>query len=183
MTEVKPPDGKSASKAETKRPDADATNKPVAAESPAAEAVKKVAPLLSSEIWARESGVKFNTWEVCPLAGTPPEALLTPEFWGNVSAKMKLGDTILALPRDGAWYGEFLVWDAGQNWAHVSGKGHAVRPEFGPVPGVNSDFIIGNDPVDGVVVRRKDGTKVRGNFTNHEDARRWIMDHQRALRK
>lgn len=161
-------------------------DEPKAAAAAAIEAPKEVvaAPLLPNRIWARESGIKFNTWEVVPQPGVGPEQLLKPEFWGNVSAKMRAGDTILVLAGDSSWYAEFLIWDAGQNWAHVAPKGKLERPELPPVPGVNGEFEIGHDPIDGVVVKRKaDGSKVRGNFPNAEDARRWIMDHQRALRK
>ena len=65
----------------------------------------------------------FNTHEVVPDAGTPKDNLLRPEFWGNVSQKFKPGDTIIAYPRDGAWYAELLVWDAGQNWRERLAEG------------------------------------------------------------
>jgi hypothetical protein len=147
------------------------------------EARAPIAALLASEIKARESGVYFNTWEVVPRAGTPIEDLERPEFWGNVSQNMRQGDTLLVLPRDGQWYAELLVWDAGQNWAHVSLKGVTERPAFEQIAGVASDFVIGRDPIDGIVIKRAStGAKVKGNFPSHEDARKWILDHQRALR-
>jgi len=144
---------------------------------------KPVEALLNQEIWARESGIKFNTWEVVPKAGTPIENLLRKEYWCNVAQRMKGGDTVIVYPRDGAYYAELIVWDAGQNWANVTAKGYMPRPEFEAVAGVASDFEIASDPIDGIVVKRKStGAKVKGNFPNHADAQRWIMDHQRALR-
>jgi hypothetical protein len=174
------------------KPDKPEAPKPVPAAEPSAvkeiladvaEQISPIAALLASSCKARESGVYFNVWEVVPERATPRDNLLRREFWANVSQKFKPGDTIIAFPRDGAWYAEFIVWDAGQNWADVSPKGGMDRPEFGAVAGVADDFRIGNDPIDGVVItRRSTGAKVKGNFANHEEARRWLLDHQKALR-
>src|SRR5438128_1831922 len=86
------------------------------------ENAKPFSPLLASSWKARESGIYFNTHEVVPDIGTPFEHLGRAEYWSNVSQKFRPGDTILAYPRDGAWYVELIVWDAGQNWAHVTAK-------------------------------------------------------------
>jgi hypothetical protein len=94
---------------------------------------------------------------------------------------MKMGDTLLVVPRDGTWYAQLVVWDAGQNWAHVSG-GIIDRPSFEATPGVESEFDIVSDPVDGVCIKRKGGGILKKNLPNHEDARRWLIDHQKALR-
>ncbi len=153
---------------------------------PVAEPVKEAAPiaaLLASEIKARESGVHFNTWEVVPKAGTPIENLLRPEFWGNVSQRLRPGDTLIVFPRDCVWYAELLCWDAGQNWAHVEIVMAKQRPQFQSVAGVAEDFEIARDPIDGWVVKRKyTGAKMKGNLASHEDARKWLLEHQKALR-
>lgn len=146
------------------------------------DAKPRLVALLQSEIWVRENGVKLNTWEAVVPAGTPFESVLEHAFWANVSRRMKMGDKIIVLPRDGAWYAELLVWDAGQNWAHVAGA-MVERPEFKTVAGVDEQFEIVTDPVDGVIIRRKDTRAViKRNLPNHEDARRWLLEHQQALR-
>lgn len=150
---------------------------------PVDEKREPIAALLASSCKARESGVYFNVWEVVPDARTPRDNLVRREFWANVSQKFKAGDTIIAFPRDGAWYAELLVWDAGQNWADVSPKGGMDRPDFDAVAGVVDDFKIGNDPIDGVIVTRKStGQRLKANFASHEEARRWLIDYQKALR-
>ena len=155
-----------------------------AAAATAPAGVKPIAPLLASEIWARETGVKFNTWEVVPQAKTPVENVLRRDFWNNVAQRMKPGDKVIVYPRDGAYYAELIVWDAGQNWADVEPVIARPRPQLAAAPGIVSDFEIGTDPIDGVVVKRKsDGSKVRGNFANHEDARRWLIEYQQSLRR
>lgn len=143
---------------------------------------RSFAPLLESACWPREAGVRLNIFEIVPPAATPLTWLLQPAFWSNVARRFTPGSTIVAYPRDGAWYAELIVWDAGQNWAHVSLKGASERPQFSAAPGVDEQFEIRRDPIDGyVVLRRSTGEKLRGNFTNAEEARRWIIEHQRTL--
>lgn len=156
--------------------------KPVAA----AKAEKPEGPisaLLSNQWKARESGVYFSTHEVVPNAGTPLEHLTKQAFWANVAAKMRPGDTVIAFPRDGAWYAELVVWARGPNWAQLSIKFSEQRPQFTAGVGVASDLEVAEDPLEGIVVRRaSSGVKVKGPFPNHADASNWIKDNQRALR-
>src|SRR4051812_16528142 len=70
------------------------------------DAKPRLVALLASEIWVRENGVKLNTWEAIVPAGTPFESVLEHAFWANVSRRMKMGDKIIVLPRDGSWYAE-----------------------------------------------------------------------------
>lgn len=159
-----------------------------AAVKPAAEDVPKpaspIVSLLANQWKARESGVYFNTHEIVANAGTPIEHLSRPEFWCNVAAKFRPGDTVFAYPRDGAWAAELIVWEAGQNFAHVSFKWAAAKPQFASAPGVDNDFEIFLDPLKGWAVRRRSNQAfVKGDFPNAEDARRWTIEHQRVLKR
>ena len=157
--------------------------KPAPAPSAPVQQPLKVAPLGIGSWRPRESGVFFNAHEIVPDAGVPFEAVLERGFWANISQKLRPGDTLLVFPRDARWYAELLVWDAGQNWAHVTAKGMAQRPEFQALEGVANDFEIARDPIDGFTVKRRStGAKVRGNFPNHAEAQKWILEHQQALR-
>jgi hypothetical protein len=148
------------------------------------EALPPISALLASEIWARDGGVRFNTWEAVPREGTPLENALRPEFWAHVARRLKPGSTILVYPADGAWYAELIVWDAGQNWARVSHKIQPLqRPAFMPAPGVSDDFEVRYHPSKAwQVVRRATNQVLKENFPNAADARNWIVDHQKALR-
>lgn len=165
-------------------PDAPAADKANEIKTAMREALPPISALLASACKARESGIYFNSWEVVPDADTPIENLERREFWANVSQKMRPGDTIIALARNCSWYAELVVFDAGQNWANVVFKFKIDRPDFtASAPGVDDDFDIMRDPIEGYVIKRKSsGVKVKGNFPNAEDARRWIRDHQRTLR-
>lgn len=158
--------------------------KPAAKTAPADAKKANAGPLLAAQIWAREAGVKFNTWEAVPDAGVDAAQILRAEFWANVSQRMKPGDTLIVYPRDGGFYVELLVWDCGMNWATVQPKFEPmIRPELASAPGVAMDFDVRRDPIDGfVAVRKSNGQKLKGGFASAEDARKWFLDHQKALR-
>lgn len=176
MTETNTASAPAAAAAKPAEPKQNAA--PVAAKKPNA------GPLLAAQIWAREAGVKFNTWEAVPDAGVDAAQILRSEFWANVSQRMKPGDTLIVYPRDGGFYVELLVWDCGMNWATVQPKFEPmIRPELASAPGVAIDFDVRRDPIDGfVAIRKSDGKKLKGGFASAEDARKWFLDHQKALR-
>lgn len=60
-----------------------------------------------------------NIWYVTPEFGTPVEALLEPQFWAHVSAKMKPRDRIEVDAEDGSYFLELRVEDAGRLFAKV----------------------------------------------------------------
>lgn len=60
-----------------------------------------------------------NIWYVTPEYGTPVEALLEPQFWAHVSAKMKPRDRIEVDAEDGSYFVELRVEDAGRLFAKV----------------------------------------------------------------
>ena len=72
----------------------------------------------------------------------------------------------------------------GRTGANVSPKGFIERPEFGSAPGLLDDFDVRRDPIEGYqAVRKSTGQKLKGGFANAEDARRWFLDNQRALKR
>jgi hypothetical protein len=60
-----------------------------------------------------------NVWYVTPEYGTPVEALLEPQFWAHVSAKMRPRDRIEVDAEDGSYFVELRVEDAGRLFAKV----------------------------------------------------------------
>lgn len=150
-----------------------------------ADAPAAVQPLPRDRWRARESGVMWNEHEVNPFAGVAFEALLAPEFWANIAAKMRPGDTIIAMPDDGAWRGAFLVWQVGHNFAQVTQLWRQERPEFGPAPGATAEeFEVGfaGPTLKYRVVRKKDQRELKSGFETPDAANRWIADYRKAMR-
>ena len=48
---------------------------------------------------------------------TTPEDLLAPEYWAHISAQLRPRDRIEAWANDGSWMAEYVVLEAGRNWA------------------------------------------------------------------
>src|SRR5690349_11175288 len=114
-------------------------SKAAAAANAADDKLPRFAPLLRHRWRARESGVLWNEHEIVPEAGTPLERVLERDYWANIAAKMRAGDTLIVMPDDAAWRAELLVWDVGHNYALVSPLWHAKRPEFEKTPGGSED--------------------------------------------
>lgn len=147
--------------------------------------LEPISALLVNDMFVRESGVRFNTWEAIPPAGTKVEHLKRPDFWANVARKLKPGSVVIVWPADGQYYAEMLVWDAGQNWARLDFKpGFPMqRPSFDAVAGEVDKFDVRYHPSKGWQVVERDTNRVlKEHMPNAEEARRWKMEYMRVLR-
>lgn len=50
---------------------------------------------------------------------TTPQDLLEPSYWAHMSAQFKPRDRIEAWANDGTWMAEYVVLEAGRNWAKL----------------------------------------------------------------
>lgn len=69
----------------------------------------------------RFKGVEFMRSEYLCTAhpNTTPEDLLAPEYWAHISAQLRPRDRIEAWANDGSWMAEYVVLEAGRNWARL----------------------------------------------------------------
>jgi hypothetical protein len=145
----------------------------------------RFAPLLRHRWRARESGVLWNEHEIVPEAGTPFERVLEADYWANIAAKMRAGDTLIVMPDDGAWRAELLVWDVGHNYAQVSQVWKAERPQFAAAPGLSEDdFEVSfAGPIKKWrVIRKSDRAELKDGLPTRPSAEGWRDDHRKALR-
>jgi hypothetical protein len=61
-----------------------------------------------------------QNWTVTVEAGTTIEDILKPEFFSNISSKMRPYDHMRVRTDAGEWYGEFLVLSCGRVWAKLA---------------------------------------------------------------
>lgn len=66
-----------------------------------------------------EAEFKRTTWVMTAFEATDPKDLLKPEYWAHVSSKMRAWDRVEVRADDGTWYAEYLVLEAGRNWARM----------------------------------------------------------------
>jgi len=133
----------------------------------------------------KQSDVVRNQWHAEPEYGTPMEALLKPEYWAHVSAKLRRGDRIYALAEDNLYHAGLLVIEAGRLFAKV------VK-----IPGecfeIESTQILNIDLPEGYDVKYRGlkknwcvlrGTDVLKDGLSKTEAEAWVIDHLKLKKK
>ena len=69
-----------------------------------------------------------SVWMVTPPNGTTRDTMLPPIFWAHVARKLRPMAMIWACPKDGTWYGQYLVLYADEHQAKVNGLRLAGPP-------------------------------------------------------
>ncbi len=118
--------------------------------------------------------------------GTQPDDLLAPEFWRQHGQVMQPLSKVRAYEETGAWYGEFLIVDAGRTFAKLATL--SVRKlgaiERDEIP--RGFSIRWRGPhIKYQVVRMSDNEIIRGangdGFRTKPEAEAWLADHLGAL--
>lgn len=122
-----------------------------------------------------------NTWHAKPEFETPMDAMLDPAYWAHVSAKLRRGDIINALPDDNSYFAQFLVVDVGKLYAKVVKTPMCF--EIKPAQMLNVEVPKGYEvkfrgPRKWSVLR---GTDVLKEDMEKSDAERWLSDHVKAM--
>lgn len=130
-----------------------------------------------------ESAQVFNT--VTPPVGTTREDMLQPIFWSHVASRLRPMTEIRAMPKDGAWYGLYLVLYADRTQAKVKELGFwPVAEQAESVP-ETQDYEVKwiSPPCKFGVIRKADREPVKDGFASKEDATRWLIQYARTTAK
>jgi hypothetical protein len=122
-------------------------------------------------------------------AGVHPHALLKPDFWTHVAAKLRSGDRIEVTAEDLSYFAELMVLQADRTWAKVSML--RLHELTGEDPTADDMRTIGSEyriqfkgpAKKHCVFRVKDGQLVAEGIAMKGDAERWIAEHVQALAK
>lgn len=114
---------------------------------------------------------------VTPPVGTTREDMLTPSFWTHVARRMKPMSEVRAMPRDGNWYGVYLVIYADQSHARVKELSFHVLDSVAD-PGAEADpyYVSWISPAPNVqfgVRRKSDKHIMEKGFRTRELALEW----------
>lgn len=125
-----------------------------------------------------------NVWYVTPEHGTPVEALLEPQFWAHVSAKMKPRDRIEVDAEDGSYFIELRVEDAGRLYAKVV---VLRRVDFSPAEvtaeseTVEYKVMWAGPHAKWRIVRAKDKGLVKDGLETRTAAEQYLVSHAKAM--
>ena len=119
---------------------------------------------------------------VTPPVGTSREDMLKPIFWSHVARRMRALSEIRAMPKDGRWYGVYLVLYADQSQAQVKELSfHDL--DMVKESEVSSDpylvkFI--SPPVRYGVIRKADNHVMKDKFQTRGEAEEWKNQNMKA---
>jgi hypothetical protein len=124
-----------------------------------------------------------NTFRCRPLAETPIENVLAPEYWAHTATKVRSGDTITVLPEDRSYFAELLVLDCGRTWAkvHLLRK-HDLKPISRPEVKMDGYTVKWRGPAAKYsVIRDNDKTVLSENHATKEAAMGWLSEHLKVV--
>ena len=128
-----------------------------------------------------------TNWTVRVKAGTPYEALSTPEYWLDLTASLPVipYDTINAVWADNSMWAQVLVVDCDRSWGAKVVELRKIdfdKSEAKPVevpPGYLIEWRGMSDKH--VIVRKSDGAVIRNGIKRREDAVIALMEHLKTV--
>lgn len=132
-----------------------------------------------------KSGFVTNEWVADPESKTPFDAVLEPQYWAHVSAKMRPYDEVIVRAEDGSYYARLLVQDAGRLFAKVAviEKYDLTAVEVGGLDAVPSGHEIkfAGPHAKWRVVRLSDRAPLKDKFETKGQAQQWLVEHLKGL--
>ena len=112
---------------------------------------------------------------VTPAVGTTREDMLKPVYWTHVARRLKALSEIRAMPKDGKWYGIYLVLYADQSQAKLKELAFYDLEKM-EAPDSDSDpYIVKfiSPPVRYGIIRKSDNHVMKDKFQTKEEAMGW----------
>lgn len=133
----------------------------------------------------KQAEYERRVWDVVPEANTPFEALIEPQYWAHVSAKMRPWDHIEVRSEDGSYFAELLVQDAGRLFAKVAVlRKHDLRAiDVGEADAVSTGHEIkhAGPYAKWRVIRLADKSMLKDKFETKGAAQSWLAEHLKGL--
>jgi hypothetical protein len=160
----------------------------VAASSNTVAKLVPTAQKIAEERFFEVAQYRQNEWFLRARRTFSFEDVLKRECWAQVAGKLRVGDKIIAMREDGAFYAELIVFAVGINWAET-------RVLAGPIHG--SALLAGSRAADDfeikymgtiqnwVVIRKEDGYLVKndGTILTEEAAQAWLREYLNTIAK
>lgn len=144
--------------------------------------IQTPSPFIKAKLKRRLSEAEFSLTEsvqmmitVTPPVGTKREEMLEPIFWSHVARRMKPMTEIRAMPRDGAWYGIYLVIYADHLQAKLKEIGFWDLDTLSEPESETDEYDVKwiSPPVRFGVIRKSDKSVIKDKFQTKEQAYAW----------
>lgn len=151
---------------------------------PKIETKAKVTPTYQlAPLRMKAADYERKVYVVTPENGHPFEALLAPEYWSHVAAKLRPYDMIEARAEDGSWFAWLLVQDAGPLHATVFPlQKWDIAPVEPSAAGALSFEAKWYGPhAKWGVIRTSDNKKMVDGLGTRGAAEEWLMNYRKSL--
>jgi len=121
-----------------------------------------------------------SMYTIHPPVGTQPEDVMQPIFWAHVARKLRPMAEIRVMPKDGTWYGIYLVLYADDNSANVQEL--AIYPIDVSEGGDSDVYYVKwvSPPLKFGVIRKADNARIQDGFASKKDAVVWMHGYKKA---
>lgn len=109
--------------------------------------------------------------------GTTPKEVLNPVFWKHVAKRLSTMAEVRVMPRDGSWYGVYLVTFCDKLQVHVQELQHHKLEEFHDMSAQLYLVEWKGPAIKFCVVRKEDNERVSENHETKAAAARWVRDN------
>ena len=123
-----------------------------------------------------------NLYTVKAPVGTTREEVLESVFWGHVARKLSPMSEIRIMPKDGAWYGVYLVLYADNLNVSIKELQHYILEDVDPADLDSDAFFIewGSPAVKFRVIRKADNSVMKDQLKTKNDAIKWMADNLKS---
>lgn len=150
---------------------------------PAAADSEKTHTPISPMRW-NDASFQRNIWEAIPVAETPFDAVLDPDYWMHVAKDLKQRDRIEVFCEDGSYWAELIVLNAGRLWAKVAVISHIDLTDSDKAT-IDDDRYAGYEINWGGPVHRfrvlKNGEVLFSKLHDKKAAQDWLENHVRNV--
>jgi hypothetical protein len=156
-----------------------------------AEATKVEAPVPERKVTpmdeARFKGAEYarEIWVATAHENTTPKDLLEPAYWAHIATKLRPRARIEAWANDGTWMAEYVVLEAGRNWAklHLLSVHHLGTADVAltRVDAMSPyEISFGGPHVQWRVIRKVDREVIHDGEATMDGAVSWLKERLKA---
>ena len=123
------------------------------------------------------------SYTAMPQVGTTREDVLKPAFWVHVAKYLKPMTEIRVLPKDGSWYGRYLVLYVDSIQARVKELEFHVLEEVAEAQDDSGPYAIkwSGPAAKFRIVRKADGKILKEGFGTRGEAAAWMFANTKAI--
>lgn len=122
-------------------------------------------------------------WVANAEFGTTVNDIMEPSYWSHVASLMKPYDHIEVRAEDGTWIAYLVVMSCDRTWARVAldREMKLTTKDVSLSQAVKHEIAWKGPQHKHAVIRLSDSQMIKAGFDNKEEARTWMVEHERTV--